>query len=161
MMTAETEAEINAPATLVWGVILDLDRYPEWNPFIVKVDCPGGPRIGASIGLHLRWGRPDGKEIVSRERIKRIEPPKAGPDSVSRALYGYGFDGALAKLGLIYSYRDETLEQASGGKTRYCTRVEVRGPAGRLAPMSLIQHGIERQTTALKVRCEMLKSRRA
>lgn len=31
-----THIEINAPAALVWELLVDLDRYHRWNPFIVR-----------------------------------------------------------------------------------------------------------------------------
>jgi len=33
----ETEIEINGTATQVWEVLTDFERYPEWNPFILRI----------------------------------------------------------------------------------------------------------------------------
>jgi hypothetical protein len=33
----ETEIEINGTATQVWEVLTDFGRYPEWNPFILRI----------------------------------------------------------------------------------------------------------------------------
>ena len=35
--TIETEIEINGTATQVWEVLTDFGRYPEWNPFILRI----------------------------------------------------------------------------------------------------------------------------
>ncbi len=47
----EKNLEINAPAEVVWEVITDLARYPEWNPFCVECSStmqPGDPVPPAS-----------------------------------------------------------------------------------------------------------------
>lgn len=31
------DIEINAPANVVWRVLIDYERYGEWNPFITKI----------------------------------------------------------------------------------------------------------------------------
>lgn len=31
-----THTEIDAPASRIWDILIDLDRYHEWNPFIVR-----------------------------------------------------------------------------------------------------------------------------
>jgi len=33
----KTNIIINAPVDKVWNVLIDFDKYPEWNPFVVKV----------------------------------------------------------------------------------------------------------------------------
>ena len=44
--SASAKIEIAAPPTAVWAILMDFDRYPEWNPFIVKIS---GDRTGSSI----------------------------------------------------------------------------------------------------------------
>ncbi|GAA0463029.1 SRPBCC family protein [Halococcus dombrowskii] len=31
---------IDAPADIVWSILTDTDRWPEWGPSIAAVDCP-------------------------------------------------------------------------------------------------------------------------
>ena len=42
--------EIDAPAAAVWSVMVDFDRYGEWNPFCVAVD--GVFALGEPVVLH-------------------------------------------------------------------------------------------------------------
>jgi len=80
MPRAEAEVAIDAPIGLVWRVMLDLDAYPAWNPFIVRIDSPADrpARIGDDLGLHVRFR--GGLRVRTRERITRLEPPAAtGP----------------------------------------------------------------------------------
>ena len=37
MHIAECTIDIAAPVAVVWDVVTDLDRYGEWNPFVVSV----------------------------------------------------------------------------------------------------------------------------
>jgi uncharacterized protein YndB with AHSA1/START domain len=43
--------DIAAPAELVWSVLIDLERYPQWNPFTVKVES--SLRLGEPVNLFL------------------------------------------------------------------------------------------------------------
>src|SRR3569833_1831334 len=117
MPTAQAEALIDAPASLVWQTILDLERYADWNPFTPRIDCAGVPRVGAPIDIHVRWN--NGKGVISHERITHLEPLKAGGDGVLRGVYGYNFGGPMAALGLIRSERQQNDEQRPEGKTQY------------------------------------------
>ena len=152
MKTAQSEALIAAPIDRVWRVIIDLPHYPEWNPFTVKVDNPEGPKVGAAIRLHVRWS--DGKGLLSPERISRIEPPAAGSDSILRACYGYQFGTILSTLNLVRSNRLQLLEARPNGKTFYRTTIEMSGLLSGLTPLAKVQDGFDRQTAALKARCE-------
>jgi hypothetical protein len=45
MKTIRTEILINASAEKIWQVLIDFEKYPEWNPFIKKISGekrPGG-----------------------------------------------------------------------------------------------------------------------
>lgn len=66
--------EIPAPASFVWGVLIDYAGYPQWNPYTLKVDTTLA--IGDPIDLTLP--RPDGSDgtFVSREYIRVIDPPR-------------------------------------------------------------------------------------
>ncbi len=46
-----TEIEIDASASRVWAILTDFDRYPEWNPFVRRIEGVGevGKRFRATI----------------------------------------------------------------------------------------------------------------
>jgi hypothetical protein len=49
--TISTAVEIDAPAARVWGVLVDLPAYREWNPFIVEAS--GRVAVGERLALRM------------------------------------------------------------------------------------------------------------
>jgi uncharacterized protein YndB with AHSA1/START domain len=143
---AEADVVIDAPADVIWRVMLDLDGYPRWNPFIVRVDRPGGrpARVGDAITLHVRFG--NGQRVASRERITRIEPP---------AVLEYRFDGWMHRVGLIRGRRLQRLERVDDGATRYHTEERFRGALSSVVVRG-VQDGFRRHAEALKRYVEAL-----
>ena len=148
---AQAETIIDAPIDRVWDVIMDLKNYPDWNPFTIEIENPEGPKVGAAIRLHVRWA--DGKGVISPERIAVIEPPSGSPGK-RRAVYGYNFGTILSTLNLVRSKRLQILEERPGGKTFYKTTIELTGLLSGATPIEKVQDGFDRQTAALKKRCE-------
>ena len=66
----ETHIAIDAPPELVWAVVADFERYPQWNPFILEVI--GSVREGASV--RYRFEFPRGIRIWAVAKILRFEP---------------------------------------------------------------------------------------
>ena len=44
--------EINAPASVVWQVLIDMPRYGEWNPFCIA--CESTLQMGAPVYMTLK-----------------------------------------------------------------------------------------------------------
>ena len=154
--SAEAAASIEAPIEVVWAVVLDLDAYPAWNPFVVRIDRPVGrpAAVGDELVLHVRWA--SGRGVTTRERITRLEPPSDG-----RATLEYEFGGPLAALGLVRGRRLQELEGASGAPTRYRTAERLHGLLAFAAPIGRVQDGFERHAAALKARAEAVHAGRA
>ncbi len=149
------QIEIDAPIELVWAVMLDTQSYAEWNPFVVRADCPSPPRPGDPITLHVQW--PNGKTTTSSERISIVEPP--GPGEVRTATLAYVYEGLPAKLGLVRGTRYQRLRQAPGGSTSYHTVEKFGGPLVPLAGPARVEEGFRRHAAALKARAEALALR--
>ena len=47
MKILQTEILINAPAEKVWGILMDFEKFPEWNPFILSIE--GKQETGAQL----------------------------------------------------------------------------------------------------------------
>jgi hypothetical protein len=127
MRAIRTEIVVAAPSDTVWNVLTDFARYPDWNPFLVRVETrlvPGAPvamtvRLGGRAqpldarmlkvtpGREFRWAGPRArwKGVVFRgEHFFAVEP--LGPGRC-RFLHGEDF-GGLA-LPLIAGWMRRTL----------------------------------------------------
>jgi hypothetical protein len=67
-----TAVEIDAPASRVWEVLVDLPAYPEWNPFIVEAD--GKVAVGET--LSLRMVLPGRDPVTIEPRLLVVEPER-------------------------------------------------------------------------------------
>ena len=143
--------DIDAPLSQVWRVMLDVERYGEWNPFIRRVDCPSPPKVGDPIRLHVQFR--GGMRVVSPERISTIEPPYVDPAGVTRATLAYVYEGLPSRLGLVKGTRWQQLAQ-QGGATRYETVEIFSGPLVRYAGPGRVADGFRRHAEALKERAE-------
>jgi hypothetical protein len=148
---AHTAIDIDAPLALTWATMLDLPRYPEWNPFIVHAQGVGAdPRPGQRMVLRVRWK--NGRETLSPEEIHRVEHPAPREDGVVTATLAYVFRGALDRFGLVRGTRVQTLEQRADGKVRYSTHEDFFGALAFAVPLRDVQDGFVRNAKALAAR---------
>lgn len=63
-----TEVEINAPVSHVYGVLTDFASYHEWNPFITAVD--GKLAVGEQLVVDLSL--PEGKSYTVKPRLTSV-----------------------------------------------------------------------------------------
>jgi hypothetical protein len=71
MKELRTEIEIQARPDEVWQVLTNLDKYPEWNPFIKR--AIGNAKVGEKVEITVRSGT---KEMVLHCIVARVEPNK-------------------------------------------------------------------------------------
>ena len=154
-LSPSASVEIDAPLEVVWGVMIDTERYGEWNPFVVRVQTPQPPAVGNPIVLHVRWS--GGGRARSPERITALDGPAADPRTGdTTALMSYVYGGVPARLGLVRGTRHQRLRQSPGGPTSYDTVEEFRGPLVRLAGPGRVADGFRRHAEALRRRAESL-----
>jgi hypothetical protein len=145
----EHSVEIAAPGEVVWEVITDFARYPDWNPFVVE--CRSSLEIGAPIAMRVRvfpfWAQPQ------RERILEHDPSR-------RLCYGVPRD----PLGALESRRCHAVRAVDALTTRYDSRFELRGwlaPVVRALLGRRLAHGFAAMTEALRARADALHAGRA
>lgn len=69
-MELRTEIEIDAAPSRVWQVLLDFERYAEWNPFITSI--AGKAERDAKLSVTL--GLSDGRQVHESPSIIVLEP---------------------------------------------------------------------------------------
>ncbi|WP_067893710.1 SRPBCC domain-containing protein [Nocardia vaccinii] len=109
--------QIDAPAEVVWQVLTDFPRYPEWNPFCVTAESALEP--GAPIVMGVRLLGP--RAMTQRERIRSVTP-------------GTGFSYSMIPVpgGALHSLRSHTLTPLDDRRCRYDSHFEL---GGWLAPV--------------------------
>ena len=136
------QTDIHAPVDRVWRILIDLDRYHEWNPFTTAVEST--LRVGQPAVLHVRM-RPN-KSVVQVETVSAFEPG-------ARLCWSMKLGAAF----LLAAERCQILSSLPDGRTRYYTCDEFRGA---LVPVVMglygadIKRGFDGVAQALKRRAE-------
>ena len=75
-----TEIEIEAPPEIVWEIITDTDKYPEWNPYHTKVvrltnaSSYETPKLHDKMQVFIH--KPNGKKLDLKVSVLEIEKLK-------------------------------------------------------------------------------------
>ncbi len=133
---------IDAPAERIWQILLDFERYGEWNPFTPRVESTLQP--GAPVHLHVRLR---GERLSHRvEYVTAVEPERR-----------LAWRMQLGPRFLLAAERRQLLEPAGAGQTCYVSEDEI---TGWLTPLVMrlfgvaMQRGFEDVAQALKKRAE-------
>lgn len=110
--------EIGGPPEAVWKVLMDFDRFTDWNPFVREIS--GTPAEGETIEVHLAMS--ESKAMTFRPIVLRADEGREFR-WVGHLLVPGVFDGEH-----IFELTD------LGGRTRFVQREEFRG---FLAPLML------------------------
>jgi hypothetical protein len=135
---------IEAPVALVWDVIADLPRYPEWNPFVV------GARSSLIVGDPISMRVQLFPFFVQSQRETILE-------CLPEQLLGYGVTGTPTNA--IRSLRRHELRADGPDRTAYCSHFELDGwlaPVTRTLLGRLLRSGFGAATQALEQRAEHL-----
>jgi hypothetical protein len=73
ILTSKT-VEINAPASLVWDILIDMPKYGDWNPFCVA--CESTLEMGAPVKMKLKNYIMPGEFFENTEYVCAYEPEK-------------------------------------------------------------------------------------
>jgi hypothetical protein len=137
----DTQIEIEAPPSVVWSVLTDFARFPDWNPFIVSVE--GDPVVGGRLTNRLE--PPGGKPMTFRPTVTVVEHEHV-----------FEWLGRLGIPGLFDGRHRFEIEPTATG-SRFTQTESFSGILVRLMRASLDTHtaqGFVAMNTALKTRAE-------
>ncbi len=137
-----TEIEIDAPAETVWRILMDFENYPNWNPFIRRVE--GETKPGSQLKVFIQ---PSGGMGMAMK-----------PNVVENtANLKFSWLGSLLVKGLFDGRHEFLLEPKADNKVKFIQREEF---SGILVPIiwALVKkntrRGFEEMNSALKVLAE-------
>jgi uncharacterized protein YndB with AHSA1/START domain len=73
MIEVIQEGSVAAPPEVVWPLVSDPARLPEWFAFAERVEVLGGEGVGQRRRQHGHWGR---RESAIDQEVTAWEPPR-------------------------------------------------------------------------------------
>ena len=129
--------EIEAPIERVWEILVDVDRYGDWNPFTTRVETTF--EIGSPVDLYVALGP---FKLKQPERIEAVEPPHLLVWSTK-----------VGHRVLVSARRAQRLEALGETRCRYLTTDAFNGlltPLVILLFGRLVRHGFNDMALSLK-----------
>ncbi len=71
MLRIETELFIDAPPEKLWGILLDFDKWGEWNPFVYEIS--GSHEKGAKLKIKVNSPDGSGMKLTFSPKINVFE----------------------------------------------------------------------------------------
>lgn len=68
--TITTTIDINVSPQAVWRVLTDFAAYPDWNPFMDRIE--GTPKVGAKLVVHMT--PPGGRGMTFKPDVMAATP---------------------------------------------------------------------------------------
>ncbi|MBI5565800.1 MAG: SRPBCC domain-containing protein [Chloroflexi bacterium] len=141
MKELRTEIEIQASPEQVWQVLTDLNKYPEWNPFIHHAS--GQARAGDKVDITFRSG--------SKEMTLHCTVIKAAPNRELRWKYH------VILPAFFQGEHSFLIEPTGDNSVRFIDRETFTGLLIPLQASDIDTHsrrGFEEMDKALKARAE-------
>ncbi len=142
MRELNTETEIKALPEKIWDILMDFDKYPEWNPFIKEIE--GNMEVGHRLKALI--AAPGGKAMTFKPKVLKVEPNRE-----------FRWLGHLLFPGVFDGEHIFQIEPTANGTVRFIHREKL---GGLLVPMFWkkldkdTRAGFNQMNEALKKRAE-------
>lgn len=150
MKPIHTQIQINAPARVVWDIVTDPDRYPDWNPFIPRISLKSEQvAVGTEFDLDCQM---TDSQLLKNEREVVLE---VDPDQFT---FRMGTSRTCGRPGVV-SNRCQICRPIGEGQTEYINYEEFTGilaPLVYLLYSGKLRAAFQKHNTALKLRAENL-----
>ena len=140
--------DIAVPAAFAWEVLLDYPRYPEWNPFTVRVESTCA--VGDPVDLYLPDPRRPGELLHQREWVVVCDPPRH-----------FAYEMRPTDELPVGGRRDQYLEPVGASACRYWTTDAFLGPHADAVMRhsgAWVKDGLDAMAVAFQARAELLRS---
>ena len=144
---ASITVEIEAPASVVWSVLVDFPRYGEWNPFCVRVDTTG--ELGSGVLLHTPDPAKPGETFTTQEYLRVLDAPRHLQYDTGDSIPG------------MHAIRDQWVTDLGDGRSSYSTTDVFSGEIAAWVyerQAEWVKSGFDAMCLALKDRAESLAS---
>lgn len=144
-----TVVEIAAPQSFVWEVLVDVARYPEWNPYTVRVETTF--EIGAPVLLYLPDPAHPGETFCTTEWLRILDAP-----------HHLQYDTGTEIPGM-HAVRDQWVTDLGGERSSYHTTDVFSGKIAAAVfelQASWVTAGFNAVAYALQARAQKLWSER-
>jgi uncharacterized protein YndB with AHSA1/START domain len=144
-VVSSVKVEIAAPAAFVWDVLVDYAKYPEWNPYTIKVETT--LELGTRIDLTLPARDGSDNTFVNREFIRVVDPPHHLRYDTGDEIPG------------VHGIRDQWITELGPDRCTYHTTDTLSGKYADIVMAKTgdwIKAGFDSVAHALKARAEQL-----
>ena len=140
-MITDCSVDIDAPATVVWDVFSDVERWPEWTASVTSLVALDGP--GLAKGNRFEIKQPRMPKLMWE--VTDVAPGRSWT-WVQRS------PGGLTLAG-------HDITAIADGRTRVGQRIDQRGPVGALVGLAMrrmTRRYLDLEAAGLKTRSERL-----
>jgi len=143
MRAIQTEIGIDRPAEIVWALLVDIDKWTQWNPF---VKASGRLAVGERLDVEIR--PPGGSAMTFRPTVVKLVPGRE-----------LRWLGRLTFAGIFDGEHGFRVTPEASGRCRFEQFETFRGVlVGPILWMAgeATRNGFEAMNRALKARAESL-----
>lgn len=135
-----TEIDISARPETVWSILTDNEKFPEWNPYHVKV--VGNLKVGEKLFVEIH--KPNGEKIEIHPHVLRMAP-------LEELTWGGGIKG------IFFGEHVFLLRHLDDKSTKLVQKEDFSGFATPFASLDAIDEGYNLMNKALKERAEAVE----